>query len=111
MNKNVGARRAVPLQGEMMTSLEMREQMMERRRARYYQGRAWHWTAPNKMVQVGVIEAYPGAWIVGWLSESGGGHKLNSSALSKHQLNKDPDFLLKVVTEWAYSRKLKEVTL
>ena len=93
-----------------MTSVEQREQMMQRRRARYHQGRAWEWAGAKGPVKVGVIEAYPGAWIIGWISEAGGGHKVNSSVLSKHQLNKDPDALLLIAAEWAGKRQLKEVT-
>ena len=93
-----------------MTGKERRDQLNEKIRARYHQGRTWAWKGPCGTVKVGVIEAYPGAWIVGWVSESGGGHKLNSSALSKHQLHKDPDALLLIAAEWAVKRKLKEVT-
>lgn len=92
-----------------MNGKEMKEQLLQRRREQYHEGRAWFWPGASGTVKLGVIEAYQGAWMVGWVAESGAHRKLNSSALSKHQLAKDPAVLLAVVVEWAIKRSLKEV--
>ena len=75
----------------------------------FYLGRTWWWNGANGKVKIGVLEAYEGAWMVGWVSKTGGRHKLNSSALSKHQLGKDAEALLKIVSEWAVKRDLRVV--
>lgn len=75
----------------------------------YYGKIALWWQGAHGKVKLGVIQVVTGKWSVGWINErTGGRHKFNSSALSKHHPTKDPEALLQVFLEWAAKRDLRK---
>ena len=93
----------------MKTLMDMRKDLLQRRREAYFQQRAWWWPSPSGMIKVGIIGGLGGCWIVGHVTENGSHKKLNSAVLAKHMPCQDPETLLRVVILWSISRTLKEV--
>ena len=94
-----------------MTGLELQEEMKARRKAQYYQGRAWAWSGPSGVQRLGVIGALGHQWLVGYVQENGSHKAFKSTAFADRSPNMDPAPLFAFFVAWAVRRKLQEVEL